>query len=145
MPKSFKSFLEIDRPIDFKPVEIQNPLDKKDLPPIEEVWFKIKGDTSNLSLPIKQQILTYVSDYNILNAALKPNASKANFGNTQMASLDHSMWFSRDFNLDDWMLFSIKSPSTFGARGLATGNIFTRDGKLVATAAQEGLMRPKNK
>lgn len=145
LPKSFKSFLEIDRPVDFKPVEIQNPMDPKDMPPVEDVWFKLKGDTSNLSLPIKQQILTYISDYNILNAALKPNASKAHFGNTQMASLDHSMWFSRDFDLDDWMLFSITSPSTFGARGLATGNIFTRDGKLVASVAQEGLMRPKTK
>lgn len=145
LPKSFKAFLEIDRPVDFKPVEIQNPLDRKDAPPFEDVWFKLKGDSSNLSLPIKQQILTYISDYNILNAALKPNASKANFGNTQMASLDHSMWFSRDFDLDDWMLFSMTSPSTFGARGLATGNIFTRDGKLVASVAQEGLMRPKNR
>lgn len=145
MPKSFKSFLEIERPIDFKPVEVPNPLDPEDLPGVEDVWFKLKGDASGLSLPLKQQILTYVSDYNILNAALKPNASKANYGNTQMASLDHSMWFSRDFDFDDWMLFSAISPSTSGARGLATGNIFTRDGKLVASVAQEGLMRPKTR
>lgn len=145
LPKSFKAFLEIDRPVEFKPVEIQNPLDKKDLPAIDDVWFKVKGDAKNLNLPMKQQVLTYLSDYNILNAALKPNASKADFRNTQMASLDHSMWFSRDFNLDDWMLFSITSPSTYGARGLATGNIFTRNGKLVASVAQEGLMRPKTR
>lgn len=145
LPASTKAFLSIDRPIDFKPIEIANPYDKKDLPPFENVWFKVKGDTSNLDLSTKQQILTYISDYNILNAAFKPNASKANFGNTQVASLDHSMWFSRDFNLDDWLLFSINSPSTFGARGLSMGNIYTREGKLVATVAQEGLMRPKNK
>ncbi len=143
LPTKMKSFLSIERPVEFKPVEIQNPMEKKDLPAVEDVWFKLKGDSSNLSLPLKQQILTYISDYNILNAALKPNASKAHFGNTQMASLDHSMWFSRDFNFDDWMLFSAVSPSTSGARGLAMGNIFTRDGKLVATVAQEGLMRPK--
>ena len=89
--------------------------------------------------------MTYISDYNILNAALKPNASKANHGNTQMASLDHSMWFFRDFDFNDWMLFSAVSPNTSGARGLATGNIFTRDGKLIATVAQEGLMRPKTR
>lgn len=145
LPKSFRLFLEIERPVEFKPTEVINPLDKKDLPASEDVWFKLKGNTKNLSLPMKQQILTYVSDYNILNAALKPNASKASFNNTQMASLDHSMWFSRDFDLDDWLLFSINSPSTFGARGLAIGSIFTRDGKLVATVAQEGLMRPKTK
>lgn len=145
LPNKMKDFLSIERPLDFKPVQVINPLDKKDLPAIEDVWFKLKGDISGLSLPMKQQILTYVSDYNILNAALKPNASKANFTNTQMASLDHSMWFSRDFDCNDWMLFSVNSPSTSGARGLAVGNIFTRDGKLVATVAQEGLMRPKTR
>lgn len=145
LPTKMKDFLRIERPVEFKPVEIQNPLEKKDLPAVEDVWFKLKGDSNNLDLPLKQQILTYISDYNILNAALKPNASKAHFGNTQMASLDHSMWFSRDFDFNDWMLFSATSPSTSGARGLAMGNIFTRSGKLVATVAQEGLMRPKTK
>jgi len=145
LPNKMKAFLGIDRPIDFKPVEIINPLEKKDLPAVEDVWFKLKGDSNALDLSVKQQILTYISDYNILNAALKPNASKAHFGNTQMASLDHSMWFFRDFDFNDWMLFSAVSPSTSGARGLATGNIFTRDGKLVATVAQEGLMRPKTR
>ena len=145
LPTKMKDFLRIERPVEFKPVEIQNPLEKKDLPAVEDVWFKLKGDSNNLDLPLKQQILTYISDYNILNAALKPNASKAHFGNTQMASLDHSMWFSRNFDFNDWMLFSATSPSTSGARGLAMGNIFTRDGKLVATVAQEGLMRPKTK
>lgn len=145
LPKSFKSFLSIERPIDFKPVQTPNPLEPKDLPAIEDVWFKLKGDTNNLTTPVKQQILTYISDYNILNAALKPNASKANYGNTQIASLDHSMWFHRDFDYNDWMLYSAVSPSTSGARGFTTGNIFTRDGKLVASVAQEGLMRPKTK
>ena len=146
LPSKMKAFLSIDRPVNFKPVEVPNPFDPKDAPPIEEVWFKLKGDLNKeLSLSTKQEILTYISDYNILNAALKPHASKANFGNTQMASLDHSMWFFRDFDYDDWMLFSAKSPSTSGARGFATGNIFTRDGKLIASVAQEGLMRPKTR
>lgn len=145
LPNKMKAFLSIERPVEFKPVEILNPMEKKDLPAVEDVWFKLKGNSGDLSLPLKQQILTYISDYNILNAALKPNASKAHFGNTQMASLDHSMWFSRDFDFNDWMLFSAVSPSTSGARGLAMGNIFTREGKLVATVAQEGLMRPKTR
>ncbi len=144
LPSKMKAFLSLERPIEFKPVSIMNPAEGKDYAPVEEVWFRLKGDPGKLSLPLKQQILTYISDYNILNAALRPNASVANFGNTQMASLDHSMWFSRDFEYDDWMLFSAVSPSTYGARGLATGNIFTREGKLIATVAQEGLLRPKN-
>jgi acyl-CoA thioesterase-2 len=141
LPKKLKAFLSIERPIEFKPVQIVNPLDMKDLPPVVDVWFKLKGDSVDLSLAQKQQILTYISDYNILTACLNPNASVANFGNTQMASLDHSMWFYRDFDFNDWMLFSIESPSAFGARGFACGNIYTREGKLVASVAQEGLMR----
>jgi acyl-CoA thioesterase-2 len=145
LPRKIKEFLSIDRPIEFKPVVVQNPLDSKDLPPIEEVWFRLKGDASHLALAIKQQILTYISDYNVLTAAINPNASKANWGNLQTASLDHSMWFFRDFDFDDWMLFSATSPNTSGARGLSTGNIFTRNGKLVASFAQEGLLRPYKK
>ncbi|WP_299106446.1 acyl-CoA thioesterase II [uncultured Tenacibaculum sp.] len=145
LPEKMKAFLSIERPIDFKPVQIANPLAAEDLPPIVDVWFKLKGDSSNLELAIKQQILTYISDYNILTACLHPNASVANFGNTQMASLDHSMWFYRDFDFNDWMLFSIESPNSFGARGFACGNIYTRDGKLIASVAQEGLMRPMKK
>ncbi|MGY8916092.1 MAG: acyl-CoA thioesterase, partial [Flavobacteriales bacterium] len=71
--------------------------------------------------------------------------SKAHYGNLQMASLDHSMWFFREFNFDDWMLFSIQSPSSGNARGFSRGNIFTRDGKLIASVAQEGLLRPWKK
>ena len=142
LPKQMKAFLKIERPIAFKPATNINPMNQIDLPPFSDVWFKIKGDASNVSIALKHQILTYISDYNILSATLYPNASKANFMNTQMASLDHSMWFFREFDLSDWMLFSIESPSSFGARGFARGNIYTRDGLLIASVAQEGLIRP---
>ncbi|WP_370397718.1 acyl-CoA thioesterase [Tenacibaculum dicentrarchi] len=141
LPKKLKAFLSIERPVDFKPVHIVNPFDLKDLPPVVDVWFKLKHASQDLNLALKQQILTYISDYNILTTCLNPNASVAHFGNTQMASLDHSMWFYRDFDFSDWLLFSIESPNTFGARGFATGNIYTRKGVLVASVAQEGLMR----
>ncbi|WP_370407436.1 acyl-CoA thioesterase [Tenacibaculum dicentrarchi] len=141
LPKKLKAFLSIERPVDFKPVHIVNPFDLKDLPPVVDVWFKLKDASQDLNLALKQQILTYISDYNILTTCLNPNASVAHFGNTQMASLDHSMWFYRDFDFSDWLLFSIESPNTFGARGFATGNIYTRKGVLVASVAQEGLMR----
>ncbi|WP_417872469.1 acyl-CoA thioesterase [Xanthomarina gelatinilytica] len=142
LPKKTKTFLEIPRPVEFKPTQIPNPFEKKNLPPYANIWFKLKGDTSSLDLPTKQKILTYISDYNILSVAIQPHASKAHWGNLQTASLDHSMWYFRDFDLDDWMLFSLESPSTSNARGFAKGHIFTRDGKLVASVAQEGLMRP---
>lgn len=145
LPKKTKTFLEIPRPVEFKPTHINNPLEKKDLPPVTDVWFKLKGDVSHLDLATSQQILTYISDYNILSVALQPHASKAHWGNTQTASLDHSMWYFRDFNFSDWLLFSLESPSTSNARGFAKGNIFTREGKLIASVAQEGLMRPMEK
>jgi acyl-CoA thioesterase-2 len=145
LPKSMKYFLSIERPIEFKPVRIPNPLQPENLPPNEQVWFRLKGKKQEMDFRTKQEILTYISDYNVLNAAFNPNASKYNFGNTQTASLDHSMWFFRDFDFDDWMLFSAESPNAFGARGLSKGNIFTRDGQLIASFAQEGLLRPKKK
>jgi len=144
IPKNMRAFLSIERPIDFKPTVIPNPLDPQDLPAQDNIWFKLKGDSEGLDRKMKQQILTYISDYNVLNAAINPNASKANFGNLQTASLDHSMWFFRDFDFDDWMLFSSESPNSYGARGLSKGNLFTRDGKLIASFAQEGLIRPLN-
>ncbi|ALJ05257.1 palmitoyl-CoA hydrolase [Pseudalgibacter alginicilyticus] len=145
LPKSLKSFFEIERPIEFKPVLLGNPLEKKDLPPVSNVWFKLKGNVSGLDMATKKQILTYISDYNILVSALNPHASKAHWGNTQTASLDHSMWYFRDFDFDDWLLYSMESPNASSARGFARGHIFTREGKLIASVAQEGLMRPKNK
>ncbi len=145
LPDKMKRFLQMERPIEFKPTQMINPMEKKDLSPKLDMWFKLKGDSSVLDLATKQQILTYISDYNILSAALLPHASKAHYGNTQTASLDHSMWFFRDFDFKDWMLFSIESPSTSNARGFAKGNIFSRDGKLIASVAQEGLIRPIKK
>jgi acyl-CoA thioesterase-2 len=145
LPKSMKYFLSIERPIEFKPVRIPNPLQPENLPPNEQVWFRLKGEKQEMDFRTKQEILTYISDYNILNPAFNPNASEYNFGNTQTASLDHSMWFFRDFDFDDWMLYVVESPNAFGARGLSKGNIFTRDGKLVASVAQEGLLRPIKK
>ncbi len=145
LPKGIKSFLSIERPIDFKPVHIPNPAKPENRAPKEEIWFKLKGDIPKMDIQMKHQILTYISDYNVLNAAFNPNAKDYNFGNTMTASLDHSMWFFRDFDFDDWMLFSAESPNAFGARGLVKGNIFTREGKLVASFAQEGLLRPVRK
>lgn len=144
LPKNSKAFFEIERPIEFKPTEFVNPFDRKNLPAFSNVWFKLKGDVKNLDKGTKQQILTYISDYNLLVSALNPHALKADWTNTLTASLDHSMWFFRDFEFTDWLLFSMESPSASSARGFARGNIFTRDGKLIASVAQEGLMRPLN-
>lgn len=144
LPARFAHFLSLERPVIFKPTVVNNPFEKVNLEPIQHVWFQIKEMNPEVSVPEFQEILAYVSDYNILVTALQPHASKAHFGNTQMASLDHAMWFHRkpeDFS--GWFLYSIEVPSTSNARGLTTGKIFSQDGNLIASIAQEGLMRPK--
>ena len=142
MPKEVADFLSIERPISFKPTEINNPAERKKMSPYQHVWFKIKGETEN-NAALNRSILSYISDYNILSTALHPHADKAHFGNTQMATLDHSMWFFRDFDINQWFLFQIESPSASNARGYTRGNIFTENGTLIASVTQEGLMRPK--
>jgi acyl-CoA thioesterase-2 len=144
LPKSFSEFLGLERPITFKPAVINNPLEKVDLPPFQNVWFRFNEIENEISIRYFQQILSYASDYNILVTALQPHASKAHFGNMQMASLDHAMWFQRKpESFTDWFLYSIEVSGTSNSRGLTTGKIFVRKGNLIAVATQEGLMRKK--
>ena len=145
MSKKLKSFLSVERPVEFKPIQRTNPILKKNIPPKLDVWFRIKGEIPSMTLDVKQQILTYVSDYNILSTTLFPHLTKADFSNTIMASLDHSMYFYRDFDFSDWLLYRIESPNTSNARGMSIGHLYTRDGVLIATAIQEGLIRPLKK
>ena len=88
-----------------------------------------------------QVALSYVSDYNLLATALLPHRQRLNNSKVFLASLDHAMWFHRPFRFDDWLLYSMQSPSAGSARGFALGDIYTRQGELVASVAQEGLIR----
>lgn len=141
LPEGFKTWLSIDRPIEFKPVEINNPMVKKKEKPFKHVWMKAKGEMPN-DKPLQQQVLAYASDYNLLSATIQPHGDTATLANIKMASLDHAMWFHRDFNMNDWLLYAIDSPSASNSRGFTRGNIFTKEGKLVASVVQEGLIRP---
>jgi len=86
-------------------------------------------------------LLAYASDYSLLGTALLPHALTFAHGNVRAASLDHAMWFHRDFRMDEWLLYSMDSPITSHGRGFSRGNLFTRDGRLVASVAQEGMIR----
>lgn len=141
LPDGLKKFLALERPFTFKPTVINNPLENKNLPPYTYVWVKPKNPPAQISLQQRLQCLLYVSDYNILSTALQPHASVAHFGNTQMASLDHAVWFHRDFDVNDWLLFCIETPFAGGARGFSTGR-FYQNGNLIASVVQEGLIRP---
>ena len=89
-----------------------------------------------------RQLLAFASDSNLLGTALLPHRHQiGGMRELQLASLDHAMWFHRDFRMDDWLLYALESPSASNARGFARGNIFRRDGRLVASVVQEGLIR----
>jgi len=142
LPENIMKFLNLDRPIEFRPVEMINPALPGKSQPFRHVWMKAKGEMPN-ERAAHQSVLAYSSDYNLLTTALLPHGNEASFSNVQLASLDHAMWFHRDFRMDDWLLYAIDSPSASNARGFTRGNIFTRDGKLIASVVQEGLIRPK--
>ena len=142
LPKSIYNFIAADRALEFKPTVIQNPFEKKDYEPISNTWIKFIDADLDLSIPIIHQLLAYCSDYNVLATSILPHASKANFGNTQIASLDHSIWFHRNTDLKDWILVNVESPSASNTRGFNKGSIFNRSGELICSITQEGLMRP---
>ena len=144
LPDNIKRFAMIERPLEFRPVELINPALPGKSQPFRHVWMKSKGPMPDKDVT-HQCVLAYASDYNLLTTALLPHGNEASFGNVQLASLDHAMWFHRPFRIDEWLLYAIDSPSASNARGFTRGNIFTQEGKLVASVVQEGAMRPKKK
>jgi acyl-CoA thioesterase-2 len=111
--------------------------------PYNNIWVKT-SEPFEAELPMRQQILAYMSDYNLLTTATLPHREELNKGNTFYASLDHAIWFHRDIDFDDWLLYAMDSPSASNARGFARGSIFNKNGTLIASVAQEGLMRQEN-
>lgn len=109
--------------------------------PHVQVWLRADGDLGDDPV-LHTCLFTYASDLTLLNTATLPHSPGAFDGSVQMASLDHAMWFHRPFRMDDWLLYDQRSPSVSGARGLATGSVFTRAGELVVSVVQEGLIRP---
>lgn len=130
----------IPRPIDFRPVEEINPLKPKNMAPFRHIWLKAK-DKINGPLSLHQQILAYASDYNLLGTATLPHRKEFKLEKMFLASLDHAMWFHREFRADEWLLYVLDSPSASNERGFTRGNIFSQDGVLVASVVQEGLIR----
>ncbi len=145
LPKQIYNFIAAERPLEFKPTVIQNPFEKVDYEPISNTWIQFKEADLELSIPTIHQLIAYCSDYNVLATSLLPHASKAHFGNTQIASLDHSIWFHRNTDLKDWLLINVESPSASNTRGFNKGSIFNRSGELICSITQEGLMRPIKK
>ena len=140
LPDKLRSFLLRERPFEFRMVQEVDFINPKPAPPLQQIWVRSLG-----RLPdddhIHRCLLAYVSDYNLLNTATLPHGRSYLTGDLLLASIDHAMWFHRSFRLDDWLLYSMDSPSASGARGFARGSFFDRSGRLVASTAQEGLTR----
>lgn len=140
IPPSRRTVLTQDRPIDFRPVVPLDPFNPKPLTPVRHVWFKAYGELPDDPL-LHQAVLAYASDHGLLGTALLPHGLSLWSPGMQLASLDHSLWMHRPFRVDEWLLYAMDSPVAAGARGFVRGSIYSRDGALVASVAQEGLMR----
>jgi acyl-CoA thioesterase-2 len=142
LPEEQRSWFTKPRPIEVRSVEqddrdVLNPAKR---PPFQHVWIKADGEIPS-ALALHQCVLAYASDMTLLDTCLLPHGISWFSGRLQSASLDHAMWFHHDFRADEWLLYVQDSPSASGGRGFNRGSIYTRDGKLVASVAQEGLIR----
>ncbi|HYJ80018.1 MAG TPA: acyl-CoA thioesterase II [Longimicrobiaceae bacterium] len=141
IPERLRGVYTQDRPIDFRPVDPVNPFAPDRRPPLKYLWFRAEGSMPDDPI-LHQAVLAYASDYGLLGTALYPHGLSFMQRGVQAASLDHAVWLHRPFRVDDWLLYAIDSPAAAGARGFTRGSLFTRDGALVASTAQEGLLRP---
>lgn len=140
MPRNMQRWLDRFGPFEFRAVRGSNPDHDVPQPPFKELWFKLHGQLND-DPGLHRALLAYASDFHLIGTATLPHGISWVQGNLIIASLDHAMWFHREFRLDDWLLYVCDSPSSSGGRGLARGMIFNRQGLLVASTAQEGVIR----
>ncbi len=143
IPKEFQKQFARPRPIELKPVDPRQMISPAKTEPKKQMWLRARGKVDANDFALQQCLLAYASDMGILDTATKPHGVNWFTGGVQMASLDHSMWFHEPFDISDWLLYTMDSPSASGARGFNRGEVFTEAGKLVASVTQEGLMRPR--
>jgi acyl-CoA thioesterase II len=140
VPEKMRRFLTHERPFEFRTVEPIQVIAPPRAQPKRHIWVrtidKLPDDPH-----LHRNVLAYLSDYQLVSTATLPHGIHFAEGNVQLASLDHAMWFHRPFRADEWLLYAMESPNASGGRGLALGKIFTRDGALVASTAQEGVVR----
>ncbi len=140
IPAGIRDKILCEKPIEIRQVNPVDPFAPRKMVPKKYVWFKAI-DRMPDDFAAHQYMLAYASDFNLVATALYPHGHTYWEPDIQAASLDHAMWFHRDFRMDDWLLYAMDSPNACKARGLSLGKIYTRDGRLVAMVAQEGLIR----
>ncbi|RFB79519.1 acyl-CoA thioesterase II [Methylovirgula sp. 4M-Z18] len=143
MPPAVRSYFKRERPIELRPVDWMRYLNRKPTEPAQNIWMKASGPLPD-DPAVHRAVLAYLSDMTLLDAAMVTHGRTVFDPTLQVASLDHALWFHRPFRADEWLLYSQDSPWTGGARGLTRGLIYARDGALVASVAQEGLIRPRD-
>ena len=144
VPDEVRRWLTRDRPIDVRPVEFHDPFHPVPREPRQLVWIRANGRLPD-SLLLHQCVVAYASDLTLLDTATYPHAIQWNDARYVMASLDHAMWFHRPCRADEWILVDAISPFAGGARGFTRGQMYDRNRRLVASVAQEGLIRPLKK
>lgn len=144
IPEPLRPFLTQDRPLDFRLVDDRDFFDVTPRPPLRRYWVKTVGPLGDDPLE-HHAALAYASDYGLLGSALDPHGVSYRDPRLMVASLDHAIWFHRPLRMDEWLLYVAESPAAAGARGFARGTFYTRDGTLVASTAQEGLMRLRSR
>lgn len=147
LPPAMRAWVERERPFETRSVigrgQFSNGRmgDRAARAPLDHIWLRTRGAVADDPV-LHRALLAFVSDISLLDTALLPHG-KSIFSDVQVASLDHAMWFHRPFRADDWLLYVQDSPSASGGRGFNRGAIYTREGVLVASVAQEGLIRPR--
>lgn len=140
LPPAMQSYWQRERPVEMRPVDLSRFLTRAKQPPVQHIWFRASGRLPH-DERLHQCVLSYLSDFTLLDTALIAHGKVLFDPEMQLASLDHALWFHRPFRADDWLLYAQDSPSASGARGFCRGSVFSRDGRLIASVAQEGLMR----
>ena len=140
LPAKMRRFVTSERPFEFRPVEPPAFVDDRPREPVKHVWVRAVDRLPDAP-DLHRSMLAYVSDYELLGAAALPHGLPFGHGRVQMASLDHALWFHHQPRVDEWFLYAIDSPASSGGRGFARGRIYTREGMLVASTTQEGVIR----
>jgi len=140
VPEKMRRFLAHKPPFEFRPVEAPKFLEPGARPPVKHIWMRACGTLPD-DPELHRNLLAYVSDYELLGTSTLPHPLDFERRPLLMASLDHAMWFHREQRVDQWLLYAMDSTIGIGGRGFSRGQIFTRHGKLVASTAQEGVIR----
>jgi acyl-CoA thioesterase II len=142
LPPAVKAYWERERPIEIRPVDLSRYLSAEKRAPTQQVWIRATGSLGD-NLALHQCVLAYASDFTLLDTALIAHGRFVFDPGLMLASLDHAIWFHRSFRADDWLLYAQDSPSSSAGRAFCRGTLFTRTGTLVASTAQEGLVRER--